>query len=84
MAIISLYGISYHHGTLYILLKLYIFRKSGFMCTEMLPDWEDYRLVSWSVNTELRKLPQQKCICDFGQVINLPHMSILFVWEHCY
>lgn len=49
-----------------------------------LPGWEDYRLVGWSVNTELRKLPQQKSICDFGQIISLSHISILFVCEHCY
>lgn len=51
---------------------------------EMLPDWEDYRLVDRSVNTGFRKLPWQKSICDFGQIMSLPHISILFVCEHCY
>lgn len=50
----------------------------------MLPDWEDYRLVDRPVNTGFRKLPRQKSICDFGQVMSLPHISVLFVCEHCY
>lgn len=46
--------------------------------TAMMPDREDCRLVGWSVNTGFRKLPQQKSIHDFGQVIYLPHISIPF------